>query len=242
MHQQQLFSQINDFSSGNDGENNFESFDIKSHSATRHGAKPEVEKKKAEQLLMTRSSEALENQLNEKKKSSGGLEIIGHKRAQRGWWESSTINPDPRTGTTLSKTKSTMKTKRKMKNGAVDDLGTQDSLSQEILQEDEPLPLFQLESIDKKAREEEPRDFVKVKKKINFHVIVKNTKMYEALKFMDKKRKLRNAREALKNDAEDGSKGPISIFSSEGGLALHDLSSFVQTKDPSILMFSLYCA
>ena len=68
--------------------------------------------------------------------------------------------------------------------------------------------------------------------------------MYEALKFMDKKRKMRNARDILKNDAEDGSKGPMSMFqmSSERGYHLHDLSSFIQTKDSSILLFALYCA
>jgi hypothetical protein len=34
----------------------------------------------------------------------------------------------------------------------------------------------------------------KVKKKINFHVIVKHTKLYEALKFVDQQNKIENTR------------------------------------------------
>lgn len=48
----------------------------------------------------------------------------------------------------------------------------------------------------------------------------------------------------LQNDAEDNSKGPMSVFqmSSEMSQNLHDLSSFIMTKDCSILKFALYCA
>lgn len=47
----------------------------------------------------------------------------------------------------------------------------------------------------------------------------------------------------MKNDAEDNSKGPLSMYqlSSEMSHQLNDLSSYIQTKDCSILRFALYC-
>ena len=84
----------------------------------------------------------------------------------------------------------------------------------------------------------------KLKKKINFHVLVKHTKLYEALKFVDQQNKIENSRQIMKNEAEDNSKGPLSLYqlSSEMSNQLNDLSSYILTKDCSILRFALYCA
>ena len=83
----------------------------------------------------------------------------------------------------------------------------------------------------------------KLKKKINFHVMVKNTKLYEALKFVDQQNKIENSRAMLKKEAEENSKGPLSMYQLSSDLSHNlDLSSYILTKDCSILRFALYCA
>lgn len=49
-------------------------------------------------------------------------------------------------------------------------------------------------------------------KKLNFHVIVRDTKLYHALRFIEEYRRDQNSRELSKNDAEGDSKGPMSIY------------------------------
>lgn len=82
-------------------------------------------------------------------------------------------------------------------------------------------------------------------KKLNFHVIVKDTKLYHALRFIEEYKRAQNSREAKRNDAEGDSKGPMSIYQMSSEMSnrhnLHDLSSFILTKDCSILKFALYC-
>lgn len=82
-------------------------------------------------------------------------------------------------------------------------------------------------------------------KKLNFHVIVKDTKLYHALKFIEAFKRAQNSRELKKADAEGDSKGPMSIYHMSSEMSqchnLHDLSSFILTRDCSILKFALYC-
>lgn len=83
-------------------------------------------------------------------------------------------------------------------------------------------------------------------KKLNFHVIVKDTKLYHALRFIEEYRRDQNGRELSKIDAEGDSKGPMSIYQMSSEMSnnrhnLTDLSSFILTRDCSILKFALYC-
>ena len=83
-------------------------------------------------------------------------------------------------------------------------------------------------------------------KKLNFHVIVRDTKLYHALRFIEEYRRDQNSRELSKNDAEGDSKGPMSIYHMSSEMSnnrhnLNDLSSFILTRDCSILKFALYC-
>ena len=82
-------------------------------------------------------------------------------------------------------------------------------------------------------------------KKLNFHVIVRDTKLYHALRFIEEYRRDQNSRELSKNDAEGDSKGPMSIYHMSSEMSnnrhnLNDLSSFILTRDCSILKFALY--
>ena len=65
---------------------------------------------------------------------------------------------------------------------------------------------------EKKSRRGARDSERKLKKKINFHVLVKSSKLYHALKFTEQQIKIQNQREILRNDAEESSKGPLSAY------------------------------
>ena len=65
---------------------------------------------------------------------------------------------------------------------------------------------------EKKSRRGARDSERKLRKKINFHVLVKSSKLYHALRFTEQQIKIQNQREILRNDAEESSKGPLSAY------------------------------